>query len=163
MLAWDKASFKPDASGLAPGWAVVACLVATLFYAVAANAAKRFFTGVPSLVAATGSQIGAMLGLALPALWFWPERMPGATAWTAVVMVGIFCTGLAYVLYFRLIENVGPARAVAVTFVVPVFAMIYGGLFLGEAVTGWMLICGAVIISGTALSVGLLRLPGRRL
>ncbi len=163
MLAWDKASFKPDASGLAPGWAVLACLVATLFYAVAANSAKRYLTGVPSLVAATGSQLGATLGLAVPALWLWPAGMPGMKAWLAVIMVGVLCTGVAYVLYFRLIDQLGPARAVTVTFVVPVFAMLYGGLFLGEAVTGWMLFCGAIIVCGTALSTGLLRVPvGRR-
>jgi drug/metabolite transporter (DMT)-like permease len=67
------------------------------------------------------------------------------------------------VLYFRLIESAGPARAVSVTFVVPVFAVFYGVLFLGEHVTGWMLLCGAVIVIGTALSTGLLkfRLPLR--
>lgn len=163
MLAWDEASFKPQGSGIAPAWAVLACLVATLCYGIAASAAKRHLAGMPPLVTATGSQLGAMLALALPAIWWWPARMPGARAWLALVAVGVLCTGLAYVLllYFRLIEQAGPARALAVTFVVPVFAVFYGVLFLGEAVTGWMLLCGAVIVCGTALSTGLLRLPGR--
>ncbi len=69
------------------------------------------------------------------------------------------CTGLAYILYFRLIEEAGPARALAVTFVVPVFAVLYGVLFLAETVTAWMLGCAAVIVLGTALSTGLLRWP----
>ena len=73
----------------------------------------------------------------------------------------MLCTGIAYILYFRLIENAGPARALAVTFLVPVFAVFYGALFLGEAVTPWMLLCGAVIVCGTALSTGWLKLPGR--
>lgn len=164
LLAWDKASFKPDASGLAPGWAVLACLGATMCYALAASATKRYLTGVPPLVTATGSQVGATIGLALPALWLWPAQMPSAHAWWAVVAVGVVCTGLAYVLYFRLIEQAGPARALAVTFVVPVFALFYGALFLGEGVTHWMLLCGLVILCGTALSTGLLKLPmpGRR-
>ncbi len=76
-------------------------------------------------------------------------------------MVGVLCTGIAYVLYFRLIERAGPARALAVTFVVPVFAVFYGVLFLGETVTGWMLLCGRVIVCGTALSTGLLALRRR--
>jgi drug/metabolite transporter (DMT)-like permease len=76
-------------------------------------------------------------------------------------VLGVVCTGIAYILYFRLIENAGPARALAVTFLVPVFAIFYGVLFLGEAVTGWMLLCGAVIVCGTALSAGLLRTRGR--
>ena len=162
MLAWDKASFKPDASGVAPGWAVLACLLATFCYGLAANATKRYLGGLPPLVTATGSQVGATLGLALPAIWLWPAQMPGAKAWLALVVVGVVCTGIAYILYFRLIEQAGPARALAVTFVVPVFAVFYGVLFLGEPVTGWMLLCGAVIVCGTALSTGLLQLLARK-
>jgi drug/metabolite transporter (DMT)-like permease len=161
LLAWDKASFKPDASGVAPGWAVLACLLATLCYGLAASATKRYLSGLPALVTATGSQLGATLGLALPALWFWPAQAPSLQAWLSLVVVGVVCTGIAYVLYFRLIEQAGPARALAVTFVVPVFAVFYGVLFLGESVTGWMLLCGFVIVCGTALSTGLLKLPGR--
>jgi drug/metabolite transporter (DMT)-like permease len=158
MLAWDKATFRPDSSGVAPGWAVLACLLACLCYGLSASYAKRYLAGLPPLVTAAGSQIGATLGLALPAVWLWPARMPGASAWLALLAVGVLCTGVAYVLYFRLIENAGPARALAVTFVVPVFAMFYGVVLLGEAVTSWMLLCGAVIVCGTALSTGLLKL-----
>jgi drug/metabolite transporter (DMT)-like permease len=157
LLAWDKASFKPDASGIAPAWAVLACLAATLSYGLAANATKVHLAGLPALVTATGSQIGAMLLLAVPAAWTWPAHAPSLHAWLALVAVGVLCTGVAYVLYFRIIEHAGPARALSVTFVVPVFAVAYGALFLGEAVTGWMVFCGAVIICGTALSTGMLR------
>ena len=158
MLAWDKASFKPDASGVAPGWAVLACLLACVCYALAASFTRRYLSELPPLVTATGSQIGAALGLALPALWLWPAQMPGPNAWLALLAVGILCTGVAYVLYFRIIGKAGPARALSVTYLVPVFAVIYGLLFLGEAVTPWMLICAVVIIVGTAMSTGLLKL-----
>lgn len=158
MLAWDKATFKPDASGLAPGWAVLACLLACICYALSASYTKRYLTGLPPLVTAAGSQIGATLGLALPAWWLWPARMPGSSAWLALVAVGVLCTGVAYILYFRLIENAGPARALAVTFVIPVFAVFYGALFLSEAVTLWMLLCAVIIVCGTALSTGLLKI-----
>ena len=162
LLAWGKASFKPDASGHAPGWAVLACLGACICYGIAASATKRYLSGLPALVTATGSQLGATLGLALPALWLWPARMPGPRAWLAVIALGVICTGVAYVLYFRLIETAGPARALAVTFVIPVFAVLYGVLFLDEAVTGWMLLCAGVIVCGTSLSTGLLSLPAWR-
>ncbi|MCX8517576.1 MAG: DMT family transporter, partial [Rhodoferax sp.] len=76
----------------------------------------------------------------------------------AVLAVGVLCTGLAYILYFRLIERAGPARALAVTFVVPAFAMLYGVLLLGEHITLWMLLSGLVIITGTMLSTGLVKL-----
>ncbi len=161
LLAWDKASFKPDATGLASGWAVLACLLATLCYGVSASFTKRHLSGLPSIVTATGSQLGATVFLTLPTIWLWPATTPGASAWFGVLAVGVLCTGVAYVLYFRLIENVGPARALAVTFVLPVFAVLYGVLLLHESVTLWMLLCGAVIVCGTALSTGLVRLRRR--
>ncbi|MDP3191332.1 MAG: DMT family transporter [Rhodoferax sp.] len=158
MLAWGKASFKPDASGLVTGWAVLACLGACLCYGLSASFTKRHLGGVPSLVIATGSQLGATLGLALPTLWLWPSQPPSSTAWLALLAVGVLCTGVAYVLFFRLVDKVGAAGSLTVTFLIPVFAVLYGVVFLGESVTAWMLICGTVILLGTALSMGLLKL-----
>ena len=158
LLAWDKASFKPDAAGLSSGLAVLACLLATLCYGISASYTKRYLGGVSALVTATGSQLGATLGLALPTLFMWPQRLPGSTAWLALLAVGVLCTGVAYILYFRLIENVGPARSLTVTFVLPVFALIYGAIFLGESISAWMVLCGVIIVCGTALSADLLKL-----
>jgi multidrug transporter EmrE-like cation transporter len=72
LLAWDKASFKPDASGNTSGWAVLACLLATLCYGLSASFTKRYMAGLPSVVSATGSQMGgvrwpASAGLVVPA------------------------------------------------------------------------------------------------
>jgi drug/metabolite transporter (DMT)-like permease len=106
---------------------------------------------------ATGSQLGATLGLLVPTLWLWPAAMPGPRAWGAVVGLGVLCTGIAYILYFRLIANTGPAKALAVTFLIPVFAVVYGAMALGESITLWMLLCGAVIVLGTALATGFLK------
>ena len=108
LLAWDKASFKPDASGVAPGWAVMACLLATFCYGLAASATKRYLSGVPALVTAPAASWVRRSALALPALWFWPAQMPGLQAWLSLVAVGVLCTGIAYVLYFRLIEQPDP-------------------------------------------------------
>ena len=154
LLAADKASFKPGGTG----WAVLACLLASLCYGFAANFTKKYLSGVPPLATATGSQIGAALGLALPTVWFWPAHNPGLEPWLAVVALGVVCSAAAYILYFRLIARLGPARAVTVTFLVPVFAVIYGTAFVGEDLTLWMLFCGIVIVSGTALATGLLKL-----
>ncbi len=159
LLAWRTpggASFKPGGSG----WAVVACLTACLFYGIAASCTKKFLTGVNPMATATGSQVGAALGLLAPAIWFWPATSPGPLAWAAVTALAVLCTGVAYILYFRLIEAAGPSRALAVTFLVPVFALLYGALALGESITLWMLACGAVIVLGTALSTGLLKPRG---
>jgi drug/metabolite transporter (DMT)-like permease len=158
LLAWDKASFKPDASGNATGWAVLACLLATLCYGLSASFAKRYMAGLPPLVAAAGSQMGAAVGLIPLTWWFWPDHAVSLQAWAAVAALGILCSGVAYILYFRLIERAGPSRALSVTFAIPVFALLYGAVLLGEAITPWMVLCGLVIVAGTSLSTGLVSL-----
>lgn len=160
LLAGHSAGFK-SGSGVSPMWAVLACLGACLSYGISASATRRFLTGVPAFATAAGSQIGASLALALPTWYYWPAHMPSTRAWLALLAVGVACTGLAYVLFFRLIANAGPQRALTVTFLVPVFAVFYGSIFLGEEITSWMLMCALVIVCGVALSTGLVKL-GRR-
>ena len=161
LLAAGEASFTPNASGIAPLWAVAACLLATMSYGLSANFAKRFIPHVPPLATATGSQMGATLALLLPSLLTLPPASPSLQAWGALVVVGVVSTGVAYILYFRLIDQTGPARALTVTFLVPVFAIAYGVLLLDEHITPWMIACGVVIVVGTGLASGLLQLPFR--
>ena len=144
---------------------MLARLAGCACYGVAASATRRWLVGVSALATATGSQIGATLFLALPAAWSWLVRFPGATVWWALLVLGVLCTGVACILYFRLIASAGPARALTVTFLVPVFAVFYGAVFLGEPVTAWTLACAAVIVCGVAPSTGMLafgRNPKRR-
>ena len=159
-LAWANvnqgASFKPGGSG----WAVVACIGATLLYGVSANFTKRRLTGVPPLAVAAGSQLSAALFLAGPAIVWWPQVNPSGTAWMAVLALALLCTGMAYVLYFRLIANIGPANAIVVTFLIPAFAVLWGWMFLAEGVSWVMLLGCAVIVAGTLLATGLLK-PGK--
>ena len=155
LLAWRAPAGTGFKSGQA-AWAIAACLMASTCYALAASFARRYLTGIPPLATATGSQLGATLGLALPALWFWPAQMPGLRAWAAILAIAVLCTGIAYILYFRLIAHAGPSRALAVTFLAPVFAVAYGTAFLGETITPWMVGCGMVIVCGTMLSTGLI-------
>jgi drug/metabolite transporter (DMT)-like permease len=110
---------------------------------------------------AAGSQISAATALLLPALWAWPATPPSPAAWGAVAALAVACTALAYVLYFRLIAHAGAANAISVTFLIPGFAMLWGWLFIGEEPTTAMLAGCAVILLGTALSTGVLRLPQR--
>jgi drug/metabolite transporter (DMT)-like permease len=150
------AAFKPGGTG----WAVVACIGATFFYGLAASATKRHLTGVPPLAVATGSQLGASAVLLVPALLFWPAQMPSSGAWVSAGLLGAVCTGLAYILYFRLLQAMGP-RAITVTFLIPVFAVVWGWLLLDETLTVAMLAGCAVILTGTALVTGLIG-PRRR-
>jgi drug/metabolite transporter (DMT)-like permease len=154
-LAWDKASFKPGGSG----WAVVACLAATLCYGLAASFTKRHLTGVAPLAVATGSQLAAAIVLVVPAALFWPAAMPSHQAWMAAGALALACTGVAYIIFFRLIAHVGPANAISVTFLIPVFAVLWGWVFLGEGITPAMVAGCAVILVGTGLTTGLLRVP----
>lgn len=155
LLAWKKSSFVAGPDGANTGLAVLACLTACLCYGLAASFTKRFMAGMPSLVSATGSQLGAMLVLTPLALAYWPDHAVSWSAWLAVAALGVLCTGVAYILYFRLIERAGPARALTVTFAIPVFAVAYGSVLLGEVVTPWMVGCGIIIVVGTTLSTGL--------
>ena len=136
---------------------MLACLLATGCYAIAASFTKRYMASVPPLVSATGSQLSAAVVLVPLAAWTWPDHAVSAHAWAAVGALGVVCTGVAYILYFRIIERAGPAKALSVTFAIPVFAVLYGVVLLNEAVTPWMLACGAVVIVGTALSTGLVK------
>jgi drug/metabolite transporter (DMT)-like permease len=136
--------------------AILACLAGTLMYGHAASHARRYLPGVPSMVMACGTQLAATAALAVPAALTWPAQRPSANAWAMAALLAVLCSGLAYILYFRLITRVGPTQAASVTFLVPVFASIWGAMVLGEAVTWPMLIGGAVIVAGTALVLGLL-------
>jgi drug/metabolite transporter (DMT)-like permease len=167
LLVFGKSGFNPAIAPAAGSMgltllAMGACLLATLCYGLAASFTKRHLAGIHPMATAAGSQIGASLVLVLPTLWFWPLQPVSGTAWWAVIALGLLCTAVAYVLFFRIIEAAGPAKALTVTFLVPVFALLYGVLFLSETITGWTLICGAVILVGTALSTGLVRWPTRK-
>lgn len=151
VLVWDKASFKPGGSGLA----LLAATGATLLYGVSANYTKTRLAGVNPLAVAAGSQIGAALFLLPFALLAAPSAMPSAKAWCMVAALGVLSTGIAFILYFRLIANIGATRAIAVTFLIPVFGMLWGRLALSEPVTASMLAGTAVILIGTSLTTGL--------
>ena len=160
LLVIGKSGFSPMPGASSPSMALLAmgaCLLATLCYGIAASFTKRHLTGAHPLATAAGSQMGATLGLALPTLWLWPDHGVSTTAWSAMAAVALLCTALAYILFFRIIEKAGPSKALTVTFLVPVFALMYGALFLNETITPWMVFCGLVIMAGTALSTGLVR------
>lgn len=151
LLVWAKTGLSGDARF----WAVLACLLATLNYAVAAMATKRWLGDLPPLAVATGSQLGAAAWLLLPGWWAWPAVMPGPNAWGSLLALALVCTGVAYILYFRLMTRVGPTNAITVTFLIPVFAVIWGALFLGEPLTLPMLGGGLLVLAGTAMALGL--------
>jgi len=160
-LAWGKAGFTVGAGGMSPALGIAACVAATALYGLAANYTRKRLTGVAPMALAAGSQLSATVVLALPALWAWPAVPVSATAWGAALLLAVLCTGLAYVLYFRLIAHAGATNAISVTFLIPGFAIGWGWLIIGEQPTVGMLAGCAVILLGTALATGLLKWPAR--
>ena len=156
VLVWDRLSLAsgPDTGTVA--LAIAAALAATLSYGWSANYSRRRFVGVPPMLVAGGSQVAAAIAMFPLGLLVPPTQAPSLTAWVCTLVLGIACTGLAYPLFFRLIENTGAARAISVTFLVPVFAAIWGGLFLSETLGLRMLIGGVIVLLGTALATGVL-------
>ncbi len=150
ILVWGRLSLQGDRR------AILAALLAALAYGIAAHYTRRRLSAAPPLVIATGSQVAAAVLLLPLALRDWPSVTPSSTGWLCAVALGVVCTGIAYVLYFRLIASVGPGRAIAVTYLVPVFGVLWGRLFLGEPITVETVAGGAVILLGTALATGAL-------
>ncbi len=139
--------------------AVGAALVAPLSYGISSTYAKVAAAKVSPFDNAHGSMWAATLML-LPLVWAVPSHgAPSGGDWAAVTALGTLCTGAAFLIYFRLIRDVGPVRALSVTFLIPVFGVLWGALFLREPVGSSTLIGGAIILLGTALTNGLVRVP----
>lgn len=139
--------------------AVTAALGGSLLYGISGNFARRYASHIKPLAVAAGSQISAALVLLAVAVVTWPDTPVSLTAWAAAITMGLFSTALAYILYFRLIANTGPTNAITVTYLIPLFAMLLGAAVIDEPITGSMVVGCTVILLGTALATGLLRLP----
>jgi drug/metabolite transporter (DMT)-like permease len=148
LVGFDHVSAKPGA-----GIAIAAVLFASFNYGIASNYAKQARTVEP-FANAHGSMWASAL-LVLPVVPFFPAPAePTVGIMGAVLALGILCSGVAYLIYFRLIQDVGPSSALTVTFLSPLFGILWGVLFLGETV-GWYTFAGAaIVITGTALVTG---------
>lgn len=146
----------------ASGWAMAACVGANVCYTVGAHVSHRALRGVSPLGVATGSQLVAAVVLLPLTVWMWPARMPGVSAWVAMFGLAAICTSLAYVLFYGLMARVGASRSMVVLFLIPVFGVIWGLLFLHEPVTLAMAGGCVVILLGVALTTGMLRPRNRR-
>jgi drug/metabolite transporter (DMT)-like permease len=142
--------------------AQLACLFATLCYALAGVYARRFRAmGVPPLAVSTGQLTASAIVMLPLVLLFeppWHAAPPSPEAWAALVALALLCTSLAYILYFRLLASAGATNSLLVTFLIPVTAILLGALILGERlaprhVLGMALIgLGLAAIDGRLLS-----------
>jgi drug/metabolite transporter (DMT)-like permease len=144
-----------DAMMVAPGagLALAAGLAASLSYGIASIYAKSA-PGRDPFANALGSMFAATLLLA-PVAPFFPAHAPSGTIVVLSVLgLGVLCSGVAYLLYFRLIADLGPASALTVTFLIPVFGVLWGVLFLHEAIGVHTIAGSLVVVVGTALVTG---------
>ncbi|EPA1952680.1 DMT family transporter [Vibrio sp. Vb2110] len=132
---------------------IAASLMASFSYGIATNYTKNA-PQVPAFDNAHGSMWAAVIWV-LPLLPFLPMRAePSHFEWSSVVTLGVVCTGFAYLLYFRLVSDIGPASALTVTFLVPVFGILWGYLVLDEPVGSNTIIGTILVLSGTMLVTG---------
>lgn len=144
-LVWDKLKLDGD------GWAVLACLTAAFLYGVSSHVINRRLKGVPSVAVSAASLFFAAALLMPIAAFNLPPTPPSDKAWMAAVALGVACTAIAFLMYFRLLKNIGPTRAMAVTYVIPVFGILWGYLFLKETVSVSTVVGGVVIVAGVVL------------
>ena len=152
VLVWGRGEMPT----LQLGTAVAAALTATLLYALAAATTKRYLADVHPLTMATLSQLFAAASLLPLAMLAVPEQMPSAKAWWSVILLGIASTGIAYVIYFKLLSQVGPTKTLTVTYLIPVFGLFWGWLFLEEQISLSMVAGCVLILLGVGLTTGVI-------
>ena len=152
ILAWDHFDFSVGGTG----WSVLATLGASACYACAAHYGKHRFANQPVMLPAAGSMLAAALLLVPGGLAQWPAKMPPSLDWFAVGVLAVVCTACAYLLYYKLIARISATALTGVTFVIPVFGVLWGALFLHEAITSRIVLGMAVTLLGPAFTTGVL-------
>ncbi len=156
ILVWRKLDFTADGQG----WPIAACIMACACYGFGASWMKSKLSSVRPFVASAGSLLGAALVLIPFALTQLPETSPSLKSWASAIALALFCTSLAFVFFFKLIQRSSATVATSVTFLIPFFAIFWGWLFLDEKVTTQMLLGLGVTLIGTSLITGVLGRKG---
>ena len=139
-------------AGVSVAPAALAGTAASLCYGIGINLVRRYLTPYPpAAIAAAALTTGAVL-LAPLAVWNWPHQPLPSASWVSALLLGVVCTGFAFVLYYRLVARIGAPRTSTVTYLIPLFGVIWAWLLLGEPLTMTMAIAGALILAGVALS-----------
>jgi len=140
------------AAGMNVTEGAIAGTLAASSYAISATLIRKHFASLPPVpVAGATLLVGAIVMLPV-GLALWPDHPVSTPAWLSALALGVLCTGVAYGIFFRLIQRVGASRAVTVTYLVPVFAVFWGWWILGEPITTRMAIAAALILGAVALS-----------
>lgn len=140
-------------SGLLPmGYALLGCVG----YAVGANVTKNYLQDISPVAITVGAMLIASMVMLPVAIYEFPYGQNiSLKAWISVVSIGVFSTAIAFIFINELIKSIGPMRATSITLVIPIFAIIFGYILLGEALDTAAIIGSAVILVGTYLSLNL--------
>ena len=145
--------FNPDESFGSSGWlAILSALLAFLLYGTAINLTVNNLQGVSGLTITAGGLFVSSLVLLPFALWARPEVLPVGNIWWSVFALGIVCTGFGFVMFYRLIDRIGAGRAIMTTYLIPVFSILWGNIFLGESVTLIMVVGCILVLLGVGLT-----------
>jgi drug/metabolite transporter (DMT)-like permease len=132
--------------------AALAGTFGALLYGIGANLIRRYLVGIPAGAVAAATLLCASVLLAPFAIATWPTQPLPMQSWASAILLGVLCTGLAYLLYYRLIWRIGAPRAATVTYLVPLFGVVWAWIVLGEPLTATMAIAAALILGGVALN-----------
>lgn len=178
LLSADASSLMPKGQWHETLLACALLMAGTLMYAMSVHFNQRFLPDMSPMAITAGTMGWGGICLLGPAVWAGPAPVrdghPGgaiaihathaahasltawadvsAPVWASLAGLGLLCTALAYVMFFRLIQRIGPSRALTVTFLIPIFGMLWGALWLGEAITTTMVLATGIIAWGTWLS-----------
>lgn len=151
VLVWDRFELALNESTLA----LTAAVCGPICYALSACYAKKYLSSFSPFVNATGSSLTSGV-LLLPLAWYWwPQAPVSTTAWMAALVLAVLCSAVAYVLYYRLIQHIGPARAMTVSYLVPVVGLFWGWTLMDEHFTLRTLWGVLLIFFGLALANGI--------
>ena len=139
-------------AGASIGLPVAAGTFAAFLYGIGGNLVKRHLAGLPATAVAAATLSCATLLSAPFAIAQWPQHAVSAKSWVAVTLLGVLCTGIAFVMYYRLIARIGASRAATTTYLVPLFGVGWAWLLLDEPLTVAMGIAGALILGSVVLS-----------
>lgn len=139
-------------AGASIGLPVAAGTFAAFLYGIGGNLVKRHLAGLPATAVAAATLSCAALLSAPFAIAQWPQHAVSAKSWAAVALLGVLCTGIAFVMYYRLIARIGASRAATTTYLVPLFGVGWAWLLLDEPLTVAMGIAGALILGSVVLS-----------
>ena len=140
----------------------LAVLLAGLGYAIGGLLAKHRLAGKPSIGIAAWVTVAGGILLLPAAIIGWPASAPGLGPVSAVAVLGVVCTGLAFAIFYELVATIGPGRAYTVTYIAPGFAVVYGAILLSEEITVATVIGLALIVAGSYLAAGGVLRAGRR-